>query len=188
MTRLYLLAATANIWVLLAILTAAFVAQFTAGEAPCPLCVLQRVGMMLAALGPAHILLAARRGELEARDVAVGCGVTILGSAFGAAVAARQVLLHILPNDPGFGAPILGYHLYTWALIAFACNIVGAGIQMVGLAWFRPQPGIRASAAWVSVAALAMLLVANVLSVVAEAGFAWTLPADPTGYRLFQRG
>ena len=34
----------------------------------------------------------------------------------GGAIAARQILLHIMPGDPGFGSAFLGMHFYTWAL------------------------------------------------------------------------
>jgi hypothetical protein len=36
--------------------------------------------------------------------------------------------------------------------------------------------------------AVSAMLVANILSVTAEAGFAWKLPDNPTVYLLFQRG
>lgn len=185
MTLLYLLAALANVWVLLAILAAVFVAQFSAGEPPCPLCVMQRIAMMLAALGPCHILLAGSRAALGARDVGIGAGMTVLASLLGAAISIRQILLHILPNDPGFGMPVMGYHLYTWAAIAFACMIGTSGLQLIGLAWFQPQAHRVSLLARTSCIAVALMLVANILSVVAEAGFAWKLPDNPTTYLLF---
>ena len=104
MPCLYLLAATANVWVLVLILALAFVVQLAYGEPPCPLCVLQRIGLMLCALGPLHLLVGQRDGELALRDVAVGAGISILAGLFGAAASARQILLHILPNDPAFAA------------------------------------------------------------------------------------
>ena len=50
MARLYLLAVTLNVWVLVVILAAAFAVQFWSGEPPCPLCVMQRIALMLIAL------------------------------------------------------------------------------------------------------------------------------------------
>ncbi|MGE0221685.1 MAG: disulfide bond formation protein B [Acetobacteraceae bacterium] len=188
MARLYLASALANVWVLMAILLAAFVDQFASGEPPCPLCVMQRIAMVLAALGPCHMLLAADRAALTARDIAVGCGMAVLGSVLGAAISIRQILLHILPGDPGFGSPVLGYHLYTWALVAFACNLVAAGVQLAGLAWFQPPPRRIGVLARTTAMLLLLLLGANILSVIAEAGFAWKLPDNPTSYLLFQRG
>ena len=60
MSRPYLAAATLNVWVLVLVLAAAFAVQLILGELPCPLCVMQRVALMLVALGPLHILLRAR--------------------------------------------------------------------------------------------------------------------------------
>src|SRR5688572_2357784 len=119
MAALYLFAATLNVWVLIAILAAAFAVQLIAGEPPCPLCVVQRIALMMCALGPLYVLLQARAGALSCRDVAIGNGISIISALVGAAVSTRQVLLHILPGDPGFGNPVLGLHLYTWCLIAF---------------------------------------------------------------------
>ena len=187
MNALYRLALLGNAWVLLAILAGAFIAQFAMGEPPCPLCVMQRIAMMLAALGPCYTLLTAQREGLSARVIAIGASITVLASLLGAAISIRQVLLHILPGDPGFGAPIFGYHLYTWAVIAFACSIAASGAQLLGLQWFagsatRLIPGARLTGF-----VLGAMLVANILSVVAEAGFAWHLPDNPTHYLLFSR-
>jgi disulfide bond formation protein DsbB len=185
MARLYLLAAILNVWVLLLILVAAFAMQLIAGEPPCPLCVLQRIALMLCALGPLYVLLQSRAGALTCRDVATGNGITIVSALTGAAVSTRQVLLHILPGDPGFGTPLLGLHLYTWCLIAFVCQIAAAGTMLIGAAWLKEQP-----VSWrmtnVTAAGFVVILLANLASVVAEAGFHWDLPSDPTGYLLFK--
>ena len=133
--------------------------------------------MLLAALGPCHVLLSAARGPLKERDIAIGCGMLIGASLVGASIAVRQILLHILPNDPGFGAPFLSFHLYTWALIAFVLNILAGAVQLIGLAWFS------VAAVPAKFPARAMLI-ANLLSVAAEAGFTWKLPDNPTGYLM----
>lgn len=189
MPGLYVLAAAANAWVLLGVLAGAFVSQFAAGEPPCPLCVMQRIAMMLAMLGPCVVLVRARRGGLTAEEIGTGAGIAILASVLGAAVSLRQVSLHILPGDPGFGAPVMGMHLYTWAFVAFACNITAAGVQLAALPWFAPKAPsavIAPRLATVTVAAVGVMLVANILSVIAEAGFAWHLPDNPTTYLLFK--
>lgn len=186
MARLYLTAATANAWVLILILILAFGAQFASGEVPCPLCVLQRIGLMLCALGPLYLLIGQRDGEVAVRDVATAGGIGILAGLFGLAASGRQVLLHILPNDPGFGAPVLGLHLYTWCAIAFLAHIAASGAMLIGAAWLsdrRIQPWRYTGAA---AAALAAVVVLNILSVIAEAGFNWELPDNPTHYLLFR--
>lgn len=186
MPRLYLMAATANVWVLILILALAFVAQIANGEPPCPLCVMQRIAMMMCAVGPLYILVGQRDGEIAGRDVAVGCGLGIAAALVGVAASSRQVLLHILPNDPGFGLPMAGLHLYTWALIAFIAHIAASALMLVGAAWL-PE---RRSRPWpltgVTAAALAVIVVLNIVSVIFEAGIAWDLPENPTEYLLFK--
>ena len=46
--------------------------QFGLGELPCPLCILQRMGMMLASLGALYVVVRALRGVL---GVAAAAGV-----------------------------------------------------------------------------------------------------------------
>jgi phosphoglycerol transferase MdoB-like AlkP superfamily enzyme len=47
-----------------------------------------------------------------------------LSAVAGAVVSTRQVLLHIMPGDLGYGSALLGYHYYSWALIGFIAAIV----------------------------------------------------------------
>ena len=185
MNRLYLLAATVNVWVLVLVLAAGFAVQLIAGELPCPLCVMQRIVLMLCALGPLHILLRARGGSLRSLDVAIGSGIAIVSAMLGVMASGRQVLLHILPGDPGFGTPVLGLHLYTWCLVAFGCQIAASGLMLLGTAWLDDKPGPLARAG-VTAAAVAVIVVANLLSVIAEAGLNWELPPDPVAYLLFK--
>ena len=42
-------------------------------------------------------------------------------------------------------------------------------------------------AANVTAGAFVVIVVANLLSVIAEAGFNWDLPSDPVGYLLFKK-
>ncbi|MCB8883857.1 disulfide bond formation protein B [Acidisoma cellulosilytica] len=185
MARLYVLANVATAWCLALVLLAAFAAQFLSGEPPCPLCLMQRIAMMMAALGPLSVLVASARGALSSREIAVGASIAILASLLGACIATRQVLLHILPGDPGFGAPMLGYHLYTWCLVVFVCTILAAALQLCGLTWFQGQAQGAPAIARVTALLLGLVIVGNILSVIAEAGFAWHLPDNPTRYLLF---
>jgi disulfide bond formation protein DsbB len=186
MARLYVIAATVNVWVLILILLAAFGVQFVNNELPCPLCVMQRIALMLCAVGPLYLLVGQRDGEVAVRDVAVACGIAILAALFGAAASGRQVLLHILPNELGYGRPLFGLHLYTWALIAFLAQIAASAVMLVGTAWFadRRIPPWRYTV--VTAAALAIVVLANIGSVIAESGLEWTLPENPVRYLLFR--
>jgi disulfide bond formation protein DsbB len=185
MARLYLLAVTLNVWILIAVLAAAFGVQLWLGEAPCPLCVMQRTGLMLAGLGPLHILMRANNGVLTARIAAVGQGMAIVGAALGAAAATRQIFLHILPGDPGFGSPVLGFHLYTWCFIAFACQIAASGVLAIAAGWL-PDSKVFWPLTRVTAIAFAAIVIVNLLSVIAEAGLHWELPENPVGYLLFK--
>jgi disulfide bond formation protein DsbB len=104
--------------------------QFGAGEQPCPLCIVQRSGMIGLAVGPIMNLL----WGMSPRHYAL----SILAAVVGAAGSTRQILLHIAdPNDPGYGPTVLGWHLYTWALVTFVVAIVGCSVLIMWQAPFR---------------------------------------------------
>jgi disulfide bond formation protein DsbB len=183
-----------HLWVLAycMVLIAALALQFAFGELPCPLCMLQRYGMMLSTLGPAWIILQENRGQLTPQRYQQGLGLAVLGALTGAAVAARQVLLHILPGDPGYGAPILGLHLYSWALVTFLIVLLTAGaLSILAPATVREDPGsasLPVHPLSKATIALFMLVVAvNAVMIVFLEGFAWVLPDDPVSYRLLEQ-
>ena len=118
--------------------------QLIAGELPCPLCVVQRICLMLCALGPLYILRQANDGALTYRAVAIGNGIAIIAALVGAVVSTRQVLLHILPGDQGFGSPLFGLHLYTWSLIAFVCQAAASSPMLIAAAWLKEEPDLLA--------------------------------------------
>src|SRR5580658_8706209 len=78
------------------VLAAAFAAQLLLNELPCPLCLLQRVQFTMLAIGP---ILNVRFGPRPGHYA-----VSLLAACVGAAVAARQILLHIMPGDAGYGS------------------------------------------------------------------------------------
>jgi disulfide bond formation protein DsbB len=186
MARLYLLAASLNVWVLVLILAVAFGMQLILSEPPCPLCVVQRIALMMCALGPLYVLLDVRDGVLSYRAIAIGSGISIISALLGVTASTRQVLLHILPSDRGFGSPLLGLHLYTWSLIAFISQIAASGLMLIGAGALKEQQ----SAPWritnVTAVVFLVIVITNLISVIAEAGFNWDLPADPVGYLLFK--
>jgi disulfide bond formation protein DsbB len=174
-----------NILAICAVLIGAFVVQFGQGEFPCPLCILQRMAMILCALGPAYVIMKARDGEVKTSDFATGYGMSVVAAVGGASISIRQILLHIVPPDPGFGEPVLGMHLYTWALIVFVAVLVDSGLNLVFAHELAPQ-GVEFG--WPSRLVLWLLgaiIVANAIAVFAEEGLHWTLPDDPDSYRLF---
>lgn len=178
------LAVHLEILVLCFVLLGAFGIQFFEGELPCPLCILQRLGMMLAATGAAFILVKWRNGELTGSDYMTGHALIILAALGGSFVSVRQDLLHIMPGDPGYGDPVMGLHLYTWALVVFVCLIGSSAISLLFSGWFlegRARPGWWSKAV---LGLLAFLILANTVNILLEQGFHFLLPDDPPRYQL----
>ncbi|WP_227998343.1 disulfide bond formation protein B [Nocardia australiensis] len=162
--------------------------QFGAWEYPCPLCVVQRMFMALAALGAATIVREGMNGAIEATDYAAGWGLTVVGCVAGGFASWRQTMLHILPGDPGYGDPLLGLHLYVWALILFVAAIATIGVVLsfshrtaAASISATPQRIIGMIALWF----LGIVLAINLIAIFALEGFHWFLPDDPNRYQIF---
>lgn len=104
------------------ILLGAYGVQFFGHEDPCPLCMLQRLGMMSVA---ASLLLNIRFGIRTSHYA-----LALLSSLVGGIVALRQISLHICPGFPKFGFPVLGLSLYTWSFIIFACCVLAVALLL----------------------------------------------------------
>jgi disulfide bond formation protein DsbB len=178
------LAMTLNVlglYAVAAVLAGAFAAQLLLGELPCPLCLLQRIAFAMLAVGP---ILNVRYGSRPSHYA-----LSLLAAAAGAAFATRQILLHILPGDPGYGTALLGYHYYTWALIAFAVAILLISAMLLFDRQFAPddppqRPGHFASlAVWLVIALVAL----NVVSTLLQCGFG-ACADDPVVYEMLKRG
>ena len=115
-----------NLLALLAVnssLSYAFFDQLYFGELPCPLCLLQRVAYVLIGIA---LVLNIRFGAHSAHY-----GWGILGAVAGMAVSLRQILLHVLPGDAGYGNTFLELHFYTWAFLGFIGLIAAQAILMM---------------------------------------------------------
>lgn len=158
----------------------AFYWQIVRGELPCPLCLLQRAALLAAGLG---FLLNVRFGASESHY-----GIVIVSALVGAVFATRQILLHIVPGTGAYGSAVAGYHLYTWALVAFMVLIAFAGVMLFieaqfveGVRDFRPTVGAQALG-WLFV----LVVLGNAVSTLLECGFG-PCPDNPTGYELLQK-
>ena len=162
------------------VLAAAFAAQLLLDELPCPLCLLQRIQFALLAVGP---ILNVRFGPRPSHYAA-----SLLVAAAGAAVAMRQILLHIMPGDPGYGSALLGYHYYTWAFIGFAAAIVLIAVMLLFDHQFEDdaQPVAVGAFARTGVWLVIGLTALNVISTLLECGFA-ACPDNPVAYELLKR-
>lgn len=175
-----------NVLVVCMVLMGAFGIQFWEQEIPCPLCILQRMSMMLCALGSAYVILQARSGTLTVTDFVSGYGMSILGAVCGATISTRQILIHIVPPDPGYGDPVLGLHLYTWALVVFMVVLIDSGLNLMFVRELVTDQPIEFK--WGSKAVIGLMgavIAANTLSIICQEGFHWILPDDPTRYELF---
>jgi disulfide bond formation protein DsbB len=92
------------------VMIVAFFLQFYLNELPCPLCLLQRVGLL--AIGFGFLL------NLRYCPKPSHYALSLVAAVFTACVALRQICLHIIPGTGNYGDALFGLHLYTWVFIA----------------------------------------------------------------------
>jgi disulfide bond formation protein DsbB len=184
MTRAFAITLNAtSLYAVALVLAAAFSAQLLLHELPCPLCLLQRLQFTVLAVGP---ILNIRWGPRPSHYA-----LSLLAAAAGAAFSTRQILLHIMPGDAGYGSALLGYHYYSWALIGFAAAIVLlAAILLFDRQFERDdaaQPvaagAFANSAVWLVIGLTAL----NVVSTLLECGFG-ACAENPVIYELLKGG
>lgn len=165
-------------------LIGAYSIQFFKGEFPCPLCLLQRLAMLGIACGA---LMNIRFGIRPSHY-----GMCILSAVLGACISTRQILLHIVPaqGNTGYGTPVMGMHLYTWALLIFMATILILGVMFLFDDQFeskedtktvRPVPALGVAAFWIAFT----VTVANVCTTFLECGLK-QCPDNPTSYLMLQ--
>src|ERR1700757_940102 len=162
MTRGFAIALNAlGLYGIALVLAVAFAAQLWLGELPCPLCLLQRIQFAMLAVGP---ILNVRFGPRPSHY-----GISLLVAIAGAGFAARQILLHVMPGDPGYGSALLGYHYYTWAFIGFAVAVVALAAMLLFDAQFKeddkaqPVGGFARAAVWLVLALTALNVISTLL-------------------------
>src|SRR5262249_14920475 len=159
------------------VLLVAFAAQLVLHELPCPLCLLQRIQFAMLAVGP---ILNLRFGPPTSHYA-----VSLFTALAGAAFAARQILLHVMPGDPGYRSALLRYHSYISALLRLFPALLALGAILLFDEQFRevdePRPinAFARTAVWL-VLALTLL---NVISTLLECGFA-ACSDNPVAYEL----
>src|SRR5579872_2739172 len=95
--------------ILAATLTAAMIMQYSFGEIPCPLCLLQRYAMFGCCFG---IIM-----QLRAPDTERGAGIAALFAILLLIISVRQTLLDLFPR-PGHayvGSAVFGLHMPVWS-------------------------------------------------------------------------
>ena len=161
------------------VLALAFVDQLWFRDLPCPLCILQRAAFFAAGFGLALNIIFGPRPSHYA--------IVILGSAMGAAISTRQILLHIVPGSGSYGNDIFGLHLCTWAFIAFVLMIIGSAILLLDDRQFaRTEPWSSRLNVLPLTAFMVFIVLAvcNVISTRLICG-GGLCPASPGGYLIF---
>ena len=172
-TNSFSFAGLGNLLALLAVngsLSYAFVDQLYFGELPCPLCLLQRVAYVLVGIA---LVLNIRFGAHSAHY-----GWGILGCVTGMAVSLRQILLHVLPGDAGFGNTFLELHFYTWAYVGYVGLLAGLAILLM-----LPNRDVRSRSLFATVLVITFILLvfANLASTLLECGIG-PCADDPVKY------
>ncbi|CAG37159.1 hypothetical membrane protein [Desulfotalea psychrophila LSv54] len=167
------------IFVVGGILISSLVIQLFLGELPCPLCMLQRLAFVCMLIGAVLNLNFGMRTSHY--------GIILISALFGMAGSVRQILLHIVPGTGNYGAPIWGYHMYTWAGIAFFCSLVFSAIMLLqertitlGMIVQQRDKATR----YITIFAITLSLTLVVLTF-AECGLG-QCPDNPTRYWLFE--
>ena len=163
------------------VLAAAYAAQFILHELPCPLCLLQRLLFAALAVGP---MLNIRFGPRPSHYA-----ISLLAAVAGAVASTRQVLLHIMPGDAGYGTALLGYHYYTWALVGFLAAIVLLAAILLFDRQFEEDkavlPATGGAFAQIAVWLVISLTAANVVTTLLECGFG-ACADNPLVYELLK--
>lgn len=104
------------------VLLGAFSYQMIKHEDPCPLCLLQRLGMIGITVG---CVMNLKFGVNMAHY-----GLMIFSALSGSVVSLRQIGLHVCPQFTTFGQPVFGFSLFTWAFFVFASSLLAIALLM----------------------------------------------------------
>lgn len=162
-----------------AVLTMAFIDQVWFGELPCPLCILQRAGLIAAGCGIAlNIVFGPKPSHY---------GLTIIGAIASAGISIRQILLHIVPGTGFYGPDVWGLHLYTWAFLFAVAIVLGSALMLLGDRQFSQVQlisGRLKALPFIALILFFVLTIANIFSTLALCG-AGLCPENPVDYELF---
>lgn len=114
--------------------------------------------------------------------------MVITGSILTGIIASRQVFLHIMPGDIGYGSAFFGLHFYTWVLVT-SVVIIAATAVVLSIsemnASIRPlniPPALFRIAGW----GFLLLIEANLVSTVLECGGS-SCADNPAIYELLSK-
>ena len=110
------------IYILLGVLTGALIVEIYFNQPPCPLCQIQRLGM----LG----LISAELLNIRFGVRMPHYGLSYLSALVGITASIYQIMLHLCPGNIPYGSLIFGLRPYVWSFIVFACAIVGMSLLL----------------------------------------------------------
>ena len=119
---------------LVVVLTTAMVLQYSFGEIPCPLCLLQRFAIFGCCFG----LIKQLHSDSES-----GTGISLIFSILLLVISARQTLLDIVPR-PGHeyvGSAIFGIHMPVWSIFIALALLIGLAVRLTLFGGLRSAPG-----------------------------------------------
>jgi disulfide bond formation protein DsbB len=148
--------------ILCGVLAGALYVQLVWHEEPCPLCLLQRMGMIGVALGG---LLNLRFGARMSHY-----GLALLCALSGGAVALLQTGVLAL-SAKSFGTPVFGLHLYTWSLLVFVACVAGISLLLLMGPFSPVQTGRTRCAVWVLSGLLLAVTLTNVVQTARHCGW-----------------
>jgi disulfide bond formation protein DsbB len=176
----YFTAIKINILAIIAILfviCCAYFVEFALHEPPCPLCLLQRFGLLAITFG---LLLNLKYG-IQMQHY----GIALLSTLFTAAVAIRQILLHIFVASGAYGPAIFNLHLYTWTFIFTMFIFLFISFALVLQPYGRAEPKkwkwVKVIISGLFITAL-FLTLANATTTFLMCGFS-ECPESPTSYK-----
>lgn len=164
MARFQRIANLLFVYILSLVLLGAYAYQYIKQEDPCPLCLLQRLGM----IGVGAAILLNLRFGIKVEHY----GLAILSAMVGRFVALRQISLHICPQFPTFGEPVLGFDLYVWSYIVFNCSIFASAVLLIlyGFSKEHEEPPSWELGEKSAFYSLTFIALANVITALIECG------------------
>ena len=167
------------------IIIVAFWFQFILKELPCPLCLLQRLGLLAIAFG---FLL-----NIRYRVRPIHYGLSLISAILTAFIALRQIALHI-NTTTGYGSSFFGIHMYTWVFIICCIAIIYIAIMLSFPKQYELKQNKREIAeakgkkikifSHIAFAIYLIIIASNALSTFSECGLT-QCPDNPTSYQIF---
>ncbi|WWO99756.1 MAG: disulfide bond formation protein B [Candidatus Dasytiphilus stammeri] len=158
------------------ILIMAFYYQLVWNELPCPICLLQRVGIIMISIGFfLNIIFGIRT---------IHYGIALLGCILTGIIAMRQVFLHILPGDLGYGSTLFNLHFYTLALLSSLLTVVVIAILLI-LKDSKESSLTLTKWEKINIIILCILIAGNLVSTFLECGIG-NCDSNPTSYQLLK--